>query len=182
MTEPGYQGAPSPDPNAPQTPSGVPGQYVPPAGASTPPGAPIPPGAPYQPGAPIAPPPGYASADDKTWALIAHFGGAAGNLFCGVLGFVAPLVAYLSRANSPSSRQHAVNALNFQILISGVSLILVIIRNALDFGLTGFAISTLLWLVNVAVLIVGIVFGVIAGIRANEGQVYKYPFSLSLIK
>ncbi len=48
------------------------------------------------------PPPGYANSDEKTWALVAHFGGAAGNLFCGFLGFVAPLIALL--AKGPSHR------------------------------------------------------------------------------
>jgi uncharacterized Tic20 family protein len=31
-------------------------------------------------------------------------------------------------------------------------------------------------------MIVGIIFGIIAGIKANEGQLYQYPMSLSIVK
>jgi uncharacterized Tic20 family protein len=31
-------------------------------------------------------------------------------------------------------------------------------------------------------MIAGIVFGVIAGLKANEGQLYRYPFNISLVK
>lgn len=177
MTDPGYPGASSPDPNAPQAP-GVPGQYPPPAAGY---GAPMPP-APFT---PAPPPPGYANSDEKTWALVAHFGGAAGNLFCGFLGFVAPLVALLSKGStSPTVRQHAVNALNFQIPVSGVALIILIVREIAFSTVTGtgFAFGTLLVLVEWVVAIIGVVFGVMAGIKANEGVVYKYPISLGLIK
>ena len=58
------------------------------------------------PGTPV---PGYANSDEKTWALIAHFGGI-------IVGFVAPLVALLVKGNeSPTVRAHAIEALNFQI-------------------------------------------------------------------
>lgn len=170
MTEPGYQGASTPDPNAPQAP-GVPGQYVPPTGASTPPG-------------PAVPPPGYDTADDKTWALIAHFGGAAGALFCGTLAFVAPLVAYLVKKDSPTARQHAVAALNFQIPVTAVGVVLYIISVSAGFSLTagGAALSLLFFFLRLAVLVFGAVFGIIAGIRANEGQLYKYPISFPIVK
>jgi uncharacterized protein len=172
MTEPGYQGAPTPDPNAPQAPQSVPGQYVPPAGAPMPP-------------AQVPPPPGYASADDKTWALVAHFGGAAGALFCGVLSFVAPLVALLSKGStSPTVRAHAVAALNFQIPVSVVGFVLLVIREILlsSWSTAGWALSAFLGLLGFVVIVFGVIFGIIAGMRANEGQLYKYPVSLSLIK
>jgi uncharacterized protein len=170
MTEPGYQGAPTPDPNAPQAP-GVPGQYQPPAGA------PIPPG-------PVAPPPGYPTADDKQWALIAHFGGAAGALFCGMLAFVMPLVAYIVKKDSPVARQHAVAALNFQIPVAAVGLVFYIISVAAGFSFSagGAALSLLFFFLRLVVLLVGVIFGVIAGMKANEGQLYKYPVSFPIVK
>src|SRR5574342_1234822 len=73
-------------------------------------------------GAPIA---GFANNDEKTWALVAHFGGAAGAfLGAGGLGWVAPLIALLAKGNeSPTVRAHAVAALNFQILCTIVAII-----------------------------------------------------------
>ena len=34
----------------------------------------------------------------------------------------------------------------------------------------------------IAATIAGIVFGVIAGMKANEGELYKYPFTINLVK
>jgi uncharacterized Tic20 family protein len=168
----GYAPPPASGPSysAPPPPSG--GYAPPPSGGyASPPGGSYPPGGGYQPG-PATPPPGYASSDDKTWALIAHFGGALGMFIGGgVLGFVAPLIAYAVKGQqSPTVRAHAVAALNFQILWSII-------------GLVGWIISCVTFgLVAVAAMIVGIIFGIIAGIKANEGQLYQYPMSLSIVK
>ena len=123
-------------------------------------------------GAPIAgPPPGYANSDEKTWALIAHFGGI-------VVGFIAGLVALLVKGNeSPTARAHAVEALNFQITW-GVAMIIAWIVGLCTSWFT-FGLSFLL---PVAAWLVLAIFSVIAGMRANEGQLYQYPLSVRLIK
>ena len=90
----------------------------------------------------------------------------------GVGGFIGPLIAYLAKGQqSPTVRAHAVAALNFQLLwgiigVIGWVLVCVVIG----------------WLVVLAAAIIGIVFGIVAGLKANEGQLYKYPMSVSLIK
>jgi hypothetical protein len=119
------------------------------------------------------PPAGYANSDEKTWALVAHFGGAAGALvLSGVGGWIAPLVALVSKGkDSPIVRQHAVNALNFQLTWSIVGLIgwvtVCLVVPALAIG---------------AAVLLGIIFGIIAGIKANEGELYNYPVSIKMIK
>jgi uncharacterized protein len=156
----------------------------PPQGGYPPPGYPPAGGYPQTPPGP--PPPGYASQEDKTWALVSHFGAAAGCLISGgVLSFVAPLIALLSRGNqSPTVREHAKAALNFFIPVAGAALVLVVLRvcGAFNFGLLGSLIGGLLGLVELALWIVGLIFGIIAGIRANDGQLYRYPLNLSIIK
>lgn len=90
----------------------------------------------------------------------------------GVLGWIAPLVAMLARGNqSPTVRAHAVAALNFQLIWSIV-------------GLVGWVLSCILiGFIGVgAAIILGAVFGIIAGIKANEGQLYRYPLAASFIK
>lgn len=120
-----------------------------------------------------APPPGYANSDEKTFALIAHFGGAAGAFFLGgVLGFVAPLIAYLAKGQqSATVRAHAVAALNFQVLWSIIAFI---------------GLLTACFLVGIPILVLAIVmqvvFGVIAGVKANEGQLYRYPAAPTFIR
>jgi uncharacterized Tic20 family protein len=120
-----------------------------------------------------APTPGYANNDEKTWALVSHFGGAAGAfLGAGTGGWVAPLVAMLAKGNeSPTVRAHAVAALNFQILCTIVSIV-GWITVCIIIGFVGVFAGT----------IVGIIFGIIAGMKANEGQYYKYPFTINLVK
>jgi uncharacterized Tic20 family protein len=200
MTEPprppgdGTGDTPGPDPTAPQPPpaSSIPGDtpgpayappppppggYAPPPGGYAPPPGGYPAGGYAPPGAqqagPGFAPPGYPSADDKTWALIAHFGGAAGMFIGGgVLGWIAPLIAYLAKGQqSPTVRAHTVAALNFQLTWSII-------------GFVGYLLACLFigFIPIAAAVILGVVFGVIAGIKANEGQLYRYPMSINIIK
>ncbi|MBT8226513.1 MAG: DUF4870 domain-containing protein [Dactylosporangium sp.] len=126
---------------------------------------------PYPPG---GTPAGYASNDEKTWALIAHFGGA-------VVGFLAPLVVFLAKGpQSPTVRAHAVAALNFQIVCSATLLALGILR-VCGFFLPN-VVGWLLSLASFAVWVVAVVFAVLGGLRANEGQVYRYPIQVGLVK
>lgn len=128
---------------------------------------------PPPPGGATSPPPGYASNEEKTWALIAHFGGAAGMfVLSGFGGWIAPLVALLAKGNeSQTVRAHAVEALNFQLTWSIV-------------GVIGWA--TLCVLIGGVILpaaaLVGIIFGIIAGVKANEGTLYRYPVSIRMVK
>jgi uncharacterized Tic20 family protein len=135
---------------------------------------------------PPQPPPGYASGDDKTWALISHFGGAIGSFVCGgVLAFVAPLVAYLAKSQSSTVKAHATAALNFFIPVSAAGVLAVVLRicvGALDLGALGTLLQALLWLAVIAVWAVGTIFGIIAGIKANEGALYKYPLPFTIVK
>lgn len=119
------------------------------------------------------PPPGYANSEEKTWALVAHFGGAAGMFLLGaVFGWVAPLIAMLAKGNqSATVRAHAVNALNFQLTWSIVA--------AIGWVLICVVIGFIPVLIAYAM---GIIFGIIAGVKANDGQIYSYPASLKLVK
>jgi uncharacterized Tic20 family protein len=150
----------------------TPGDSPAPEPSAPPPGA-VPPAGGYPPPGPVAPPLGYPTAEDKTWALVAHFGGALGMFVGGGTGgWVPPLIALLVQGNkSPVARAHAVAALNFQLLWSIVGVIGWILACIL-IGFIGVA----------AAMIIGIVFGIIAGLRANEGQLYNYPMSVTLIK
>ncbi|MBM2621707.1 DUF4870 domain-containing protein [Actinoplanes sp. LDG1-06] len=111
--------------------------------------------------------------DDKTWIMIAHFGGALGALVGGGLsGWIVPLIAMLAKGNqSPAVRAEAVKALNFQIVWSVVTLI----GWATACAVIGFVI------IPIAALI-AIIFGVIAGVKASNNEPYNYPLTINLIK
>ena len=185
--QPGYQ--PPAQPGYPTQPGGYqappPGYQAPPPGYQPAPGYQPPPG--YQ-APPSAPPAGYASSEDKTWALVATFGAAVGSLISlGVLAAAGPLVAYLAKGKEPGVRRFALPAVNFFAIISAASLVLVFLRVCagvvLDYGVLWSLTSGLLWLVQFVVMAVGVIIGILAGVKANDnGQEYKYPFSLNVFK
>jgi uncharacterized Tic20 family protein len=144
----------------------------PPSGGYTPPpsGGYVPP-----PGGYNAPPPQYGGSgiDDRSWNLINHFGGAAGAfLGGGAGGWIAPLIVMVSQGNrSPYLRSEAVKALNFQLLVT----IVAVIGWCTSWLGIGVIIAAAAWLV-------GTIFGVIAGIKANNNEPYNYPLPLNIIK
>ncbi|MEV0720171.1 DUF4870 domain-containing protein, partial [Asanoa sp. NPDC050611] len=143
------------------------GGYPPPGGGYPPQGGGYPPGASY--GAPA----GFANSEEKTWALVAHLGGALLALIStGTLSWIAPLVALLAKGStSPAVRAHAVAALNFQITWAVVAVI-------------GWATACLVigFIIFPIAMLLQIIFGIIAGVKANEGQFYRYPLSVNIIK
>ncbi|GIG62315.1 hypothetical protein Lfu02_66870 [Longispora fulva] len=138
------------------------------------------------------PPPGYgypppppANSDDKTWALVATFGAAVGAFIsCGVLGFAGPLVAYLAKGKeSAAVRSTSLAALNFHAPLSVAAFVLGIIEQCGGrVPYVGWLVSILAGLVALVVFVGQIVFGIIAGMKANEGQPYSYPFNFNFIK
>jgi uncharacterized Tic20 family protein len=112
-------------------------------------------------------PAGFATNDEKTWALIAHFGGI-------LIGFIAPLVALLAKGNeSAAVRAHSVEALNFQITW-GILTVVATVVAVCTFGIL-FFLPMVTWLVV-------IIFSILAGMKANEGQLYHYPMTWRLVK
>jgi uncharacterized Tic20 family protein len=188
-------GAPQPPPPAPDAggygpppSSGPPGYGPPPGGFGPPPGGQQfggpPPGGQqfggYPPGPGYPGPSGFASEDDKTWAMVAHFGGAIlAFISGGWLGWVAPLIALLARGSqSPTVRRHAAQALNFQLLWAVVALVITIVSTCLSIiviGLFGFFLLIVPW-------IMGTVFGIVAGVKALNGEPYAYPASPNWVK
>ncbi len=127
--------------------------------------------------------PGYGAhptSDDRTWALLTHFGGAAAMFFSGGwLGWVPPLIAMVAKGNhSPLVRAHAVAALNFQLLWSVIAVVITIVSTCLTVFIVGFIMYGLL----VIPWLVGTICGVIAGVKAANGEPYRYPASPNWVK
>jgi uncharacterized protein len=165
-SSPGY--APPPPPGSPTGPTqyGGPPPPPPPGGGYPPPGPGYPPPGGYPPGA-YGAPAGYHNNDEKTWALLAHFGGI-------LVGFIAPLIAMLAKGNESSTvRAHAVEALNFQITW-GIATIISVVLIFCSFGIL-FFLPFVTWIII-------IVFSIIAGMKANEGVLYRYPMNIRMVK
>jgi uncharacterized Tic20 family protein len=102
------------------------------------------------------------TSDEKNLAILSH-------VLTIIAPVLAPLVIYLIKKDeSTYISAHAKESLNFQITMMIIALILVISIIGLLF----------VWIVG----IVALVFVVIASIKASEGKLYKYPFTIRLIK
>lgn len=89
------------------------------------------------------------------------------------LSFVVPLVIWLINKDKPEKgflNDQAQEALNFQITIA----IAFLISSVLTVILIGLLLLPLVWIVN-------LIFCILAGMKANEGVSYRYPFALRLI-
>lgn len=116
------------------------------------------------PEAPVLPTP---SKDERTLALLSHLLGA-------VVCFPAPLIIWLLKKDTmPFVNDQAREALNFQITI----LIGHLVALALSLITCGF-----LSFLFAPVWIVSLIFGILGGLKANEGVAYRYPYTLRLVK
>jgi hypothetical protein len=93
-------------------------------------------------------------------------------LFFHFLGhLLGPLIVWLvKRGDSPEIDAHGKESLNFQLSM----LIYDAIAGILCIVLIGIPILIILWIMNT-------VFVIIASIRASEGQLYRYPFTIRFL-
>jgi len=131
---------------------------------------------------PVSEPPGSAggiSAEQRQWAMFAHLSALTGLLTGGLGCFLGPLVIWLvKRETMPFVDDQGKEALNFNITMFAVSVILWVVGTILLVILIGF----LFWLAAFAVFVFWLVMTIIAAIKANEGVAYRYPLTLRLVK
>lgn len=110
--------------------------------------------------------------------MLCHLSALAGYIipFGNILG---PLLVWQVKKNEfPSVNEHGKAALNFQLTV----LIALVAGGAAAFLLSFVCIGFLLIPVVIAIALCGLIFAIIAGIKANNGEAYRYPWSLTLIK
>lgn len=110
-------------------------------------------------------PQGLAVQDERNLGMLCHLLG----IFTGFLG---PLILWLvKKGESTFLDEQGKEALNFQITL-----------------MLGYLLSGLLTMVIIGLLLLpliligGIVFCVIAAVKASKGEVYRYPLTLRLLK
>ncbi|MFM2353468.1 MAG: hypothetical protein RLZZ608_874 [Actinomycetota bacterium] len=112
-------------------------------------------------------------AEDRQWASFAHLGG--------VLGFIPALIIWLVFKDRGSfTNQEAKEALNFQITVAIAYIalnVLGVVLGAITFGLGGL-ITFLVPLVWIA----AVIFSILGFVKSKDGNGYRYPVSIRLIK
>ncbi len=103
--------------------------------------------------------------DAKTMAMLCH-------LLAIFTSFIGPLIIWLlKKEENPYVDEQGKEALNFQITV----LLASIVSGILMFACIGMVLLP-------AVQIANIVFCIIATMKTNNGEHYRYPFTLRLIK
>lgn len=108
--------------------------------------------------------------DERMWAMFCHLSGLAGFIFP-FGNIIAPLVIWLIKKEEyPQVNIHGKEALNFQISIT----IYIIVSVVLIILVIGIALIIILSLFSLIVII-------IAAIKANEGEQYRYPLTIRFL-
>ena len=103
-------------------------------------------------------------AGDTTLAALSHASAL-------VASFLGPLLfLVLADDDDQLVKQNAKNSLNFQLII----FVALVVSGLLTFVLVGFLLFPLIGLVDVVLVLM-------ATLKANEGQVYSYPYTPSIL-
>ncbi|WP_461051815.1 DUF4870 domain-containing protein [Spirosoma arcticum] len=109
--------------------------------------------------------------DERMWAMLTHLSALPGS-FVLIGAIVAPLIIWqVQKDKSAFVDYHGKEAVNFQItmaIAAAVSFLLFLLLIGL----------VLIWIVGA----VWLIFTVIAAIKANSGEYYKYPLTIRFIK
>ena len=116
------------------------------------------------------------SKDARMWAMFCHLGGLAGFVFP-FGNIVLPLIFWqVKKEEFPFADQQGKEAVNFQISMSLYALAGAVICAITCIG------TVLIPFVAIAVAIVDLVFLLIAAVKANNGQSYRYPLCIRFLK
>ena len=103
---------------------------------------------------------------EKTWAMVCHL--------LGLVGFLGPLIIWLiKKEESAAVNENGKESLNFQLSIL-IYLVGAFILAAVTFGLGGILVPAI-WVFDIVMIIV-------AAVKTNNGEKFKYPLCIRLIK
>lgn len=129
----------------------------------------------------------------RTWSMLCHISALAG-LFFGLGNVLGPLLVWQIKKNElPEIEPHGKEALNFQLTILLINIAAGILfagfmgaafgigriwRSPFSLWSGGFGLGAIIIIIN----LVAFILAVIAGLKANNGEPYKYPFAIRFIK
>lgn len=121
-----------------------------------------------QPAAPLS------ESEDRQWASFAHLGG--------ILSFLPSLIIWLVFKDRGSfTNVEAKEALNFQIT-AAIGYVAVFILNAILTVVTLGFWAIIGWIFPLAIWVLSLIFCIQGFIKAKDGNHYRYPFAIRLIK
>jgi uncharacterized Tic20 family protein len=125
---------------------------------------------------PVSPAPTSGVNDDRMWAMLGHLS-AFSAFITGIGCVLGPLLVWLIKRDTlPFAAEQAKEALNFNItcVIAGVALCI--------FAMITLGIGLIIVIPLGFVLFAGwFVLTIVAAVKANAGEHYRYPFTLRLV-
>lgn len=112
--------------------------------------------------------------DDKTMGMLAH-------ILLIFTWWLGPLILWLVKKEQGGlAAENSKEALNFGITLTILVIAIMILTFIIGIatGGLGFILGFFTWVPGV----LGLIFGIIGAMAANNGQAYRYPFALRLIK
>ena len=117
------------------------------------------------------------SKDARMWAMFCHLGGLAGLIMPVVGNIVAPLIIWqIKKDDDALVDEQGKEAVNFQISLSLYGII-----GSVACLITCVGAVLMPFLIG-AVYIINLVFLLIAAVKANNGEHYRYPLTIRFIK
>ncbi|MCU1508368.1 MAG: uncharacterized protein JWR53_1594 [Glaciihabitans sp.] len=113
-------------------------------------------------------------AEDRQWASFAHLGG--------IIGFLPSLIIWLVfKDRGAFTNTEAKEALNFQITVA-IAHVAVFIVNAILTAVTLGVWGLVGWILPLAVWVISLIWSIQGFLKAKDGNHYRYPVSIRLIK
>ena len=110
--------------------------------------------------------------------MICHLGGLTGYVANGLGSIIVPLIVWIIKKDEiPEVDRHGKEALNFNISIAIYGLALGVVT-FVTFGIAALLTIPLM----LGLVVFHLVFTVLAAIKANNGEEYRYPLCLRLVK
>ncbi len=115
------------------------------------------------------------SAEEKQWAMFAHLSAL-------VAGFLGPLIIWLIKKDTMKFvDDQGKEALNFQINITVLALAIVPLTALVTAVTFGFGILLMLP-IGFGISVLAIVFPILAAVKVNSGEAYRYPYIIRVVK
>ena len=115
------------------------------------------------------------SKDERLWATLAHLSALA-MYFTGIGYILGPLIVWLvKRDGNPFVDDQGKEALNFQITITIIAIVAVLLCFTIIGMVIGIPVLLGLHLYQLVCLIIG-------AVKANDGVAFRYPFTIRLVK
>lgn len=123
-------------------------------------------------------PTGSTNTEERQWGMFGHLSALTGVLTGGLGNLIGPLVIWqIKKDTMPFAADQAKEALNFNITLAIVALVLAVL-SVVTFGVALILVIPLSAVLGIAWLVLTIM----AGLKANEGVTYRYPLTIRLIK